>query len=70
MRLYDTYIIKFTVFLIYFKVLGGMNVYKAAENMTVGLGLGPLPAEFWEQSWFNSSCPAHVISYCESGKAR
>ncbi|XP_023722712.2 angiotensin-converting enzyme-like [Cryptotermes secundus] len=52
------------------KVFGGMNVYKAAENMTVDLGLGPLAAEFWEQTWFNSSCPAHVISYCESGIAR
>lgn len=52
------------------KVLGGMKVYKTAENMIVNLGLGALPAEFWEQSWFNSSCPAHVISYCESGKAR
>ena len=62
--------IKFTVFLIYSKAFGGMNVYKAPENMTVDLGLGSLAAEFWEQSWFNSSCPAHVISYCESGIAR
>ena len=62
--------IKFTVFLIYSKAFGGMNVYKAPENITVDLGLGSLAAEFWEQSWFNCSCPAHVISYCESGIAR
>jgi hypothetical protein len=52
------------------KVLGGVNVYKAAENMITKLGLDPLPSKFWEQSWFNSSCPAHVVSYCKDGEAR
>jgi hypothetical protein len=47
-----------------------MNVYKAAENMTTKLGLDPLPSKFWEESWFNSSCPAHVVNYCENGEAR
>lgn len=59
-----------SVFLTCFKVLGGMNVYKAAENMITNLGLDPLPPKFWEQSWFNSSCPAHVVNYCENGEAR
>lgn len=52
------------------KVLGGVNVYKAAENMITKLGLDPLPSKFWEQSWFNSSCPAHVVNYCDNGEAR
>jgi len=52
------------------KVLGGVNVYKAAENVITKLGLDPLPSEFWEQSWFNSSCPAHVVNYCKDGEAR
>jgi hypothetical protein len=57
-------------FLTCLKVLGGVNVYKAAENMITKLGLDPLPSKFWEQSWFNSSCPAHVVNYCRSGEAR
>lgn len=52
------------------KVLGGVNVYKAAENMITKLGLDPLPSQFWKQSWFNSSCPAHVVNYCNEGEAR
>jgi hypothetical protein len=47
-----------------------MNLYKTAENMLVKLGLGSLPPKFWEQSWFNSSCPAHVVNYCENAEAR
>jgi hypothetical protein len=65
-----SYIPKVTVSLIYFKIPGGITVYKAAENMTAKLGLESLSPEFWTLSWFNSSCPANVVNYCENGKPR